>query len=128
MYRPILPRGGSRTTLRGRLETLPDQVGGPLHAPEQYRTRAQRQSISPDFDETLLLDTDPVGKQAELHMMDDRAPPELILAAIGDVGLGGLRSLLRAPAQKISGGKPSAVGPHDSYEHVAIGSVHDVSH
>jgi hypothetical protein len=24
----------------GRSDTLPDQVGGPLHAPEQYRARA----------------------------------------------------------------------------------------
>src|SRR3712207_5069405 len=82
----------------------------------------------PDFDQTFLLNTDPVGKQAELHMMDDSVSPEFILAAIGDVSLSGLRSLLRAPAQEISGGKLQAVRTHDSYEHVTIGAVHDVSH
>src|SRR5918998_6848506 len=80
--------------LVGRSDTLPDQAGGPLHAPEQYRSRAQDQSIPLDFDEAFLFYPDPVGEQAQLHAMDDRFPSKLVAAAIGDVGAGGLRSLL----------------------------------
>ena len=39
--RRILPRVSVYESLRlGRSDTLPDQVGGLLHAPEQNRTRA----------------------------------------------------------------------------------------
>jgi|SRR5829696_7309891 hypothetical protein len=113
--------------LLGRSDTLPDQAGSLLDAPKQYRTCAQCQSISRNFDQTFLVNADPVGKQAELHVMDDRVSPEFIPAAIGDVGLSGLRFLLWAPAEKISGDKLRAVRTHDGYEHVSIGVVHDVS-
>ena len=43
-------------------ETLPDQVCGALHTPEQYRTGAQYHSIAPNFDQTFLIEADPVGK------------------------------------------------------------------
>ncbi len=45
-----------------RSDTLPDQVGSPQHASEQYRMGAQCQSIPPYLDQTFLLNTDPVGK------------------------------------------------------------------
>src|SRR3712207_3221655 len=60
--------------------------------------------------------------------MDDRASPEFIPAAIGDVGTSGLRSLLWAPAQKISSSKLHTSRTHDRYTHVSIGVVHDVPH
>ena len=53
--------------------------------------------------------------------------PQVITAAIGDVGLLGLRFFLWRPAQKISAGELQAVRTHDSYEHVSVGVVHDVS-
>ena len=95
-----------------RSETFPDQVGTLLDAPKQYRMGAQCQSVSPEFDQTLLVNTDPVGKQAELHVMDYRVSPQLVGSAIGDVGLLGLRFLLGGPAQKVLSGKLQAViGP-----------------
>src|SRR4028119_67678 len=60
--------------------------------------------------------------------MDDRVSIEFIPTAIGDVGAGGVRFLLHVPAEKISGGKLRAVGAHDSYEHVPVAVVHNVSH
>ena len=60
--------------------------------------------------------------------MDDRVSMEFIPTAIGDVGAGGVRFLLHAPAEKISGGELRALRAHDSYEHVSIGVVDDVSH
>src|SRR4028119_1561726 len=103
-------------------------MGNLLCTPKQYRTCAQRQSIPPKFDQTFLLNTNPVGKQAELHVMDDCVSPELILAAIGDVGFLGLHFLFWRPAQKILGSKLQAVRAHDGYEHVSFLVVHDVSH
>src|SRR3712207_3385041 len=114
-------------TARTFSDPLPDQVGGLLDAPEQYRARAQRQSIPPKFDQAFLLSTDPVGEQAELYMVDYRAFPQVITAAIGDVGLLGLRFFLWRPAQKISAGELRAVRTHDSYGHVSVLVVHDVS-
>ena len=99
-----------------------------MHAPKQYRTRTQCQLIPPKFDQTFLANTDPVGKQAEFHVMDDCVSPEFVSAAIGHVGASGLRFLLCAPPEKISGGKLHAVRTRDSYEHVSILVVHDVSH
>jgi hypothetical protein len=49
-------------------------MGGPLPAPEQYRSRAQGQPVAFDFDEAFLLDADPVGEQAQFYPMDDRIP------------------------------------------------------
>lgn len=48
-----------------------------MHAPKQYRSRAQSQSVDLDLDEAFLLHTNPVGKQAEFHEMDDRISPKL---------------------------------------------------
>src|SRR3712207_1916440 len=59
--------------------------------------------------------------------MDDCLSIEFVPAAIGDVGAGGVRFLLYAPAKKIPSGKLRALRAHDSYEHVAVGVVHDVS-
>jgi hypothetical protein len=74
-----------------------------------------------------LVYTDPVGKQAEVHVMDDCLSTEVVPAAIRDVGTSGVRFLLYAPAEQISGGKLRAVSTHDSYEHVPIAVVDDVS-
>src|SRR5215203_3917470 len=60
--------------------------------------------------------------------MDDCASVEFIPPAIGDVGLLGVRFLLCGPAEKILGGDLQAVRTHDSYEHVSVLVVHDVSH
>src|SRR5215210_4382952 len=43
-------------------DTLPDQVGSLLFALHQYRVRAQRQPVSPKFEQAFLVSTDPVGK------------------------------------------------------------------
>src|SRR5919106_4554835 len=59
--------------------------------------------------------------------MDDRVALEFVPPAVGDVGLGGVRFLLHAPSEKISCGKLRAVRAHDSYEHVPVRVVHDVS-
>ena len=59
--------------------------------------------------------------------MDDCVSIEFVPAAIGDVGAGGVRFLLHAPAEKIPGGKLRALRAHDSYEHVPVRVVHDVS-
>src|SRR3712207_3000290 len=59
--------------------------------------------------------------------MDDRLSIEFVPAAIGDVGAGGVRFLLYAPAEKIFGSKLRALRAHNSYEHVPVGGVHDVS-
>ena len=72
-----------------------------LDAPKQYRTRAQCQPIPRNFNQTFLVNTDPVGKQAELHVMDDCLSLEFIPATIGHVGARGLRFLLCAPTEKI---------------------------
>ena len=61
-------------------------------------------------------------------MMDDCVSPKLIPAALGDVGASGVCFLLYAPAEKISSGKRCTVRAHDSYEHVSILVVDDVSH
>jgi hypothetical protein len=61
-------------------------------------------------------------------MVDYCVSPPVIPPAIGDVGLLGLRFFLWRSAEKISGGKLQAVRTHDSYEHVAILIIGDVSH
>lgn len=108
-------------------DSLPDKVGGPLRATEQQRSRAQNQSISRNFDEAFLLDADPVGKQAQLHVMGDGVSTELVATAIGDVGASGLRPFPCAPAEKISCGELRAVGSHDGHGHVSVPAVHDVA-
>src|ERR671932_275743 len=60
--------------------------------------------------------------------MENHVSPEVIAPAIGDVGLLGLRFLLCGPAEKILGGEPQTVRSHDSYEHVSVLVVDDVSH
>src|ERR671933_1566519 len=60
--------------------------------------------------------------------MDDCVSLELVLAAIGHVGFSGLRFLLCASPEKVSGGKLHAVRTRDSHEHVSILVVYDVSH
>src|SRR5918995_7147994 len=60
--------------------------------------------------------------------MDDCASPEFVPTAVGHVGISGLHFLLRTPPEKISGGKPHAVRAHNSYGHVSILVIHDVSH
>src|SRR3712207_5241803 len=114
-------------TARTFSDTLPDQVGSLLLALDQYRVRAQRQSASPKVDQTFLVSTHPVGEQAELYMVDYRAFPQVIPAAIGDVGLLGSRFFLWRPTEKISAGELRAVRTHDSYGHVSVLVVHDVS-
>src|SRR3712207_4515268 len=57
-----------------RSDALPDQVCTALRAPKQHRSRAQGHQIAPNLHQTLLLDTNPVGKQAELHVVDDSLP------------------------------------------------------
>src|SRR5918998_3703960 len=106
---------------------LPDKVGSPLRATEQQRSRAQDQSISRNFDEAFLLDTDPVWEQTQLHVMGDGMPTELVATAIGDVGASGLRPFLCAPAEKISCGELRAVGSHDSHGHVPVMAVYYVA-
>jgi len=59
--------------------------------------------------------------------MDDRVSPEFVPAAVGHVGLSGLRLLLCAAPEKISGGKLRATRTRDSYGHVPMLVVHDVS-
>src|ERR671911_1108093 len=108
-------------------DSLPDKVGSPLRATEQQRSRAQDQSISRNFDEAFLLDTDPVWEQTQLHVMDNGMPTELVATAIGDVGASGLRPFLCAPAKKISCGELRAVGSHDGHGHVSVLAVHDVA-
>jgi hypothetical protein len=109
-----------------RSDTLPDQVGTLLDATKQYRRCAQRQSIATKFDKTFLGNTDPVGKQAQLHVVDYFVCAQFIAPAIGDVGFLGLRFLLFGCAEKVSGGKLRAVRTHNGYEHVSILVVHDV--
>jgi hypothetical protein len=58
--------------------------------------------------------------------MNDRVTPELVAAATRHIGASSLRSLLCAPAEKISGGELRAVGTHDGNGHVSVVFVHDV--
>ena len=60
--------------------------------------------------------------------MENHVSLQVIAPAIGDVGLLGLRFLLCGPAEKILGGEPQTVRSHDSYEHVSVLVVDDVSH
>src|SRR5215208_4892567 len=108
-------------------DTLPDQVASLLLALHQYRVRAQRHSVFPKFDQTFLVSTNPVGKRAELYLVYYFVSLEVILAAIREEGLLSLRFFLWRPAQKISAGELQAVRTHDSYEHVSVLVVHDVS-
>ena len=98
-----------------------------MDAPKQNRRCAQCQAITLKVDQTLLVNTNPVGKQAELPMMDDFVSVEVIPPAIGDVGLLGLRFFLWRPAEKIVDAKLQAVRTHDCYEYVSVLVVHDVS-
>ena len=107
--------------------TLPDQVGSLLFALHQYRVRAQRHSVSLKFNQTLLVNTSPVGKRTELYMVYYFVSLEVIAATIREEGLLGLRFFLWRPAEKISTSELQAVRTHDSYEHVSVGVVHDVS-
>ena len=107
-------------------DALPDEVATALGAFKQHRARAHRQSIPRELDQTLLVDPDPVGEQAELHLVDDRVPAELLAAAIAHVGLGGVHLLLCARPGEISGGELRAVGTHHGHEHVAVSGVGDV--
>jgi hypothetical protein len=59
-------------------DTLPHELGRLLPAVKEQRSRAQCQPIRVDVHQALLVDTDPVGKQAELHVMDDGVPLEFI--------------------------------------------------
>jgi hypothetical protein len=56
-----------------------------------------------------LVAADPIGKQAQLHMVDYPISLEVIPPAIGDVGLLGLGFLLFGGAQKIVSDEPQAV-------------------
>src|SRR5215207_5271811 len=67
-----------------------------------------------------VLNVNPIGKQAQLHVVDYRISQEFIPPAIGDVSLLGLGFLLLGSAQKIVGGEPQAVRSHDGHEHVTI--------
>jgi hypothetical protein len=107
-------------------DTLPDQVGSLLLALHQYGVRAQRHSVAPQFDQTFLVNTDPVGKRAELYLVYYCVFLEVIAAAIREEGFLGSRFFLWRPAQKISAGELQAVRTHDSYEHVSVRVVHDV--
>lgn len=40
---------------------------------------------SPEFNQMFLVNANPVGEKVELHMMDDRVSPELILAAMANL-------------------------------------------
>jgi hypothetical protein len=64
--RPILPQGVSSADLGKCSNTLPDQVSTLLDVPKEYRTHAQCQPIPRNLDQTFLVNTAPVGKQAEL--------------------------------------------------------------
>ena len=81
-----------------------------LNATKQQRSRAQRQSVSPKIDQAFLIAADPIGKQAHLHMVDDRIPKEVVPPAIGDVGLLGLGFPLFGGAQEIVGGELNPPG------------------
>jgi hypothetical protein len=72
---------------RGRLYSgaLPDEMRCLLDPSKQRGTRTQCQSIRTDFDETFLVNADPVGKQAELDVVNYRLTAQVIRAAIGDV-------------------------------------------
>jgi hypothetical protein len=102
-------------------------VGSLLLALDQYRVRAQRHSVSTKIDQTFLVSTYPVGKRAELYLVYYFVSLEIILAAIREEGLLGLRFFLWRPAQKISASELQAIRTHDSYEHVSVGVVHDIS-
>ena len=80
-------------------DSLPDQVISLLQFPKQYRSRAEYQPISLNFDEAFLFETDPVGEQAELHMLRNLVSPELVAATISYIGVSGLSSLLCASAK-----------------------------
>ena len=56
-----------------------------------------------------MLNTDPVGIQAELHVRKDCVSVEFVLAMIRYVGVSGLRFLFYASPEKISGGDIFAV-------------------
>jgi hypothetical protein len=77
-------------------------VGTLLLALHQYGVRAQRQSVSPKFHQTFLINTNPVGERAELYLVNYSVFSQLITAAIGEEGLLGLCFFLCGPAEKIS--------------------------
>jgi hypothetical protein len=128
IHQPILPKPASGWTAAPSRcsDTLPDEVATLLDAPQQHRARTHGQSIPRNFDQAFLVDTDPVGKQAELHVMDDRVSVELVPAAIGHVGLGGVRLLFCTRPEKISSSELLAVMTHHGYEHVSVLAVRDV--
>jgi hypothetical protein len=56
---------------RRRVDPLPDQAGHLLLARQQQRAGAEGQPLHGKLDPPLLVAADPVGKQRQLHMMDD---------------------------------------------------------
>jgi hypothetical protein len=79
--------------------TLPDEARGLLDPVKPCGTRAQCQSIRCDVDQTFLINAHPVGKQAELDVVNYRLSAEVIRSAIGDVSFSGLHFLFGRPPQ-----------------------------
>jgi hypothetical protein len=74
-----------------------------------------------------LVDADPVGKQAQLHAMDNRVPTQLVAAAIQHA-IAGTCVLSRALPPWRSPAENFALGPHDGHGHVPVSTVHDVAY
>ena len=117
----------NKSLLLGRSDALPDQVRSLLLALDQYGVRAQRYSVSPNFDQTFLVNTAPVRKRTDLYMVYYRVSSEVIRATIREESLLGFRLFLWRAAQKISTSEVNAVWTHYSHEHVSVRVVHDVS-
>ena len=102
-------------------------MGSLFLALHQHGVRTQRQSVFPKLHQTFLINTNPVGKRAELYLVNYSVFAQLVTTAIGEEGLLGLCFFLCGPAEKISTGELQAVRTHDSYEHVSVLVVHDVA-
>src|SRR5215208_5677999 len=59
--------------------------------------------------------------------MGNRVSVEFIPTTIGHVSVSGLHFLLCTTPEKVSGGELLAVRARDSYEHVSVLVIHDVS-
>lgn len=69
---------------------------------------AEDQPIPGEFDRWLLVGSDPVGEQRQLHMVDDTVAMEAVVARVGDKALHGPGLLLGDPAEQVAGGEPAA--------------------
>ena len=99
-----------------------------LSAAHEHERRAHRQSISVELESPLLPEPDPVGKQADLDVVDDPIVLDLVPATVGHIAFNGGHLLLSRASPDVPGREHGAVPLHEGHGHVPVIAVEEVPH